>query len=133
MASGLNFGWRSSLPHYFGICLGVPSMFLAVGFGLGYLFERYVWLHEMIQFVGIIYLLYLSWLIAISVPTDLDGENVSKPFTFVQAALFQWVNPKAWIMGSSAVATYTTIGSDINFQIVLVGVVFLLTTPTNTI
>ncbi len=112
------------MPHFFGICFGFPSMFLAVGFGLGYLFERFELLHELIQAAGILYLLYLSWLIAIATPANLDEESVSKPLSFVQAALFQWVNPKAWIMGTSAIATYTTVGADINIQILLVGFVF---------
>lgn len=126
MASGLNFGWRASLPHYFGICLGFPSMFFAVGFGLGYLFERFELLHEFIQVAGIFYLLYLAWRIATAAPTNLDGGQPSKPLSFVQAALFQWVNPKAWTMGASAIATYTTVGEDNNLQILLVGFVFFL-------
>ncbi len=124
MASGLNFGPRASLPHFFGICFGFPSMFFAVGFGLGYLFERYELLHEFIQIIGILYLLYLAWKIAVAAPTSMDGEQTSKPLSFIQAALFQWVNPKAWIMGTSAIATYTTVGADINLQIIIVGLVF---------
>lgn len=126
MASGLNFGWRASMPHYFGICLGFPSMFLAVGFGLGYLFDRFESLHELVQVVGIFYLLYLAWKIAIAAPADLDGKQASKPLSFFQAALFQWVNPKAWIMGASAIAAYTTVGADNNLQIILIGFVFFL-------
>ena len=128
MASGLNFGWRASMPHFFGICFGFPSMFLAVGFGLGYLFERFELLHEFIQISGILYLLYLSWRIATAAPANLEGGQSSKPLSFVQAALFQWVNPKAWIMGTSAIAAYTTVGADINLQILLVGLVFFLMT-----
>ena len=128
MASGLNFGWRPSMPHFFGICFGFPSMFLAIGFGLGYLFERFALLHELIQVAGILYLLYLAWRIAIAAPADLDSRPASKPFTFIQAALFQWVNPKAWIMGTSAIATYTTVGADLNVQILIVGLVFFLMT-----
>jgi len=115
------------MPHLFGICFGFPSMFLAVGFGLGYMFEAYPLLHKAIQFIGVVYLLYLSWLVASAAPSNLDAsstELTSKPFTFIQAALFQWVNPKAWIMGTSAIATYTTVGADINVQIVLIGAVF---------
>ena len=112
------------MPHFFGICFGFPSMFLAVGFGLGYLFERFELLHQLIQIVGIFYLLYLAWRIAIAAPVNLDDGRSSKPFTLVQAALFQWVNPKAWIMGTSAIATYTTVGADLNIQILLVGLVF---------
>ncbi|MGK0376012.1 MAG: threonine/homoserine/homoserine lactone efflux protein [Arenicella sp.] len=128
MSSGLNFGWRASMPHFFGICFGFPSMFLAVGFGLGYLFERFELLHEFIQVSGILYLLYLSWRIATAAPANLEGGQSSKPLSFVQAALFQWVNPKAWIMGTSAIAAYTTVGADINLQILLVGLVFFLMT-----
>jgi len=127
MASGLNYGWRASMPHLLGICFGFPSMFLAVGFGLGYMFEAYPLLHKAIQLIGVIYLLYLAWLIANAAPSNLDSESdelTTKPFTFIQAALFQWVNPKAWIMGTSAIATYTTVGADINLQIVLIGLVF---------
>ncbi len=125
MASGLNYGWRASMPHLLGICFGFPSMFLAVGFGLGYMFEAYPLLHKAIQLIGIFYLLYLAWLIANATPTNLEvGEGDTRPFTFMQAALFQWVNPKAWIMGTSAIATYTTVGADINLQIILIGAVF---------
>ena len=128
MASGLNFGWRASMPHLFGICFGFPSMFLAVGFGLGYLFERFVLLHEFVQIAGILYLLYLSWRIATAAPINLDAKQASRPLSFIQAALFQWVNPKAWITGTSAIAAYTTIGADLAVQILLVGLVFFVMT-----
>ncbi len=123
MSSGLNHGVRASLPHLLGICFGVPTMFLAVGFGLGYIFERYSAVHQIIQLIGIVYLIYLAWLIAKSAPNNLDAER-AKPFTFIQAALFQWVNPKAWIMGSSAIAAYTTVGASLSMQIVVIAVVF---------
>lgn len=116
------------MPHFFGICFGFPSMFLAVGFGLGYLFERFELLHEFIQIAGILYLLYLAWRIANAAPTTLDAEHASRPLSFIQAALFQWINPKAWIMGTSAIAAYTTVGADLNLQILLVGFVFFLMT-----
>ena len=84
-------------------------------------------MHKTVQVIGIVYLLYLAWLIAASAPSNLDGKSEareSKPLTFLQAALFQWVNPKAWIMGTSAIAAYTTVGADINQQILLIGGVF---------
>lgn len=126
MASGLNFGWRASLPHFFGICFGFPSMFLAVGFGLGYLFERFVLLHELVQIMGILYLWYLSWRIATAAPANLDAEHASRPLSFIQAALFQWINAKAWITGTSAIAAYTTVGVDLSLQVLMIGFVFLL-------
>lgn len=123
MTSGLNFGVRASLPHLMGICFGVPTMFLAVGFGLGFVFERFPLLHGIIKVVGILYLLYLAWLIANAAPAQVQ-EGHAKPLTFMQAALFQWVNPKAWVMGTSAIAAYTTVGADVNAQIVWIALVF---------
>lgn len=123
MSSGLNHGVRASLAHLMGICFGVPTMFLAVGFGLGVVFERYTFVHQAIQLVGIMYLIYLAWLIANTAPSSLNTDR-AKPLTFVQAALFQWVNPKAWIMGTSAIAAYTTVGADLNIQIMMIALVF---------
>ena len=125
MSSGLNFGIRPSLPHLFGICFGFPSMFIAIGFGLGYVFELYPWLHRAIKIFGITYLIYLSWLIA-TATTSASITSRSKPFSFFQAALFQWVNPKAWIMGTSALATFTTGGENIYQQVFVLALVFFI-------
>ena len=124
MASGLNFGLRASLPHLLGISLGVPAMLLMVGIGAGYLFERYPLLHEIIKIAGVLYLLYLAWLIARSAPSS--SEQRSAPLTFFQAALFQWVNPKTWIMGTSAIAAYTSVGTDMALQVAIICLVFFL-------
>jgi threonine/homoserine/homoserine lactone efflux protein len=126
MVSGLNYGTRASLPHYFGICFGFPAMFFAVGFGLGIVFEEYPILHTLIKVFGTLYLLYLAWLIAISQPAAIDPQK-HKPLRFYQAALFQWVNPKAWVMGTSAIAAFTTVGADMNAQIFVVWLVFVVT------
>ena len=135
LASGLNHGVRASIPHMLGIVFGFAALLLSVGFGFGFLFERYIWLHQVIQIVGICYLIYLSYLIAnTNTHVDIDaGENdaeqvSSKPFTFLQAALFQWVNPKAWVMGTSAIATYSTVGSDSVLQILGIVSVFMVFT-----
>jgi len=129
MSSGLNHGLRASIPHLLGICFGVPTMILGVGLGLGYVFERFPYVHQVIQVIGIVYLIYLAWLIANAAPGKMSAER-TKPLSFMQAALFQWVNPKAWIMGTSAIAAYTTVGSDINLQIVIIaGFFFLVTFP----
>lgn len=125
MVSGLNHGVRASMPHFLGICLGVPLMFLAIGFGLGFVFERFPLLHSIIKVVGIVYLLYLAWLIANATPAHV-GDKQTKPLTFLQAALFQWVNPKAWVMGTSAIAAYTTVGADVNAQVLWVALLFFL-------
>ena len=126
MTSGLNHGIRASVPHLMGIVLGVPMMFLAVGFGLVYAFQVYPWIHVLIQVLGVLYLLYLAWLIGTSAPCSLDGEKTSKPFTFFQAALFQWINPKAWMMGTGAIAAFTVSDQSLQEQIFMMAFVFCL-------
>ena len=129
LASGVNFGIRKSLPHYLGICFGFPIMVLLVGCGLGFIFDQYPILHEVINAIGIIYLLYLAWCIANAAPQSLDA-NHAKPFSFWQAFAFQWVNPKAWIMATGAVAAYTTATTGVYAQVLLIaGVFFLVAFP----
>jgi threonine/homoserine/homoserine lactone efflux protein len=125
MTSGLNFGVNKSLPHLFGVCLGFPSMVVMVGLGLGVIFEQYPIIHDVIKVLGIVYLIYLAWQIAHTKKTSLSGK-VSSPFTFIQAALFQWVNPKAWVMASTTIAVYTSAAEDVLHQILLLAVAFAL-------
>jgi len=127
MASGLNYGIRASLPHFLGVSIGVPAVFLAIGYGLAYVFERYPVLHLIVKVIGTAYLLYLAWRIASSKPSSLDSEK-SKPLSFMQAMMFQWVNPKAVIVGTSVFAAYTTLDQNINWQIFgIVLVMFIVT------
>ena len=115
------------MPHFWGISIGFLVMMTTLGFGAGFMFERFPQLHEVIKVVGVLYLTYLAWKIASSAPNASNNGDV-KPFTFVEAALFQWVNPKAWIMGTTALATFTTAGADINLQIAAIILVFFMLT-----
>ncbi|QFU21948.1 LysE family translocator [Shewanella eurypsychrophilus] len=124
MSSGVNFGIKRSLPHLTGICIGFPCMVLAIGLGLSAVFQAYPMLHMVIKYVGIAYLLYLSWLIANS-SSKMEGKGSANPLSFLQAAAFQWVNPKGWIMAVGAVATFTSIDTAITPQVVTIALVFL--------
>jgi len=125
--TGLNFGVRRGVPHLLGICIGFPVMLALIGLGFGTLFQLYPILHELIRMVGIVYLLYLAWKIATT--RTAGGEiSQSKPINFWQAAAFQWVNPKAWIMGSSALAAYTTLDDNYFIQVLIICLTFLLIT-----
>ncbi|MCY1291505.1 Cysteine/O-acetylserine efflux protein [compost metagenome] len=106
LASGVNFGVRRSVPHMLGISLGFMVLVVAVGLGLGQLFEAFPPLYTALRYLGATYLLYLAWKIARAGAPD-SGEAGGKPFSFLQAAAFQWVNPKAWIMAIGAITTYT--------------------------
>ena len=97
MASGANFGFRRTIPHMVGISLGHAFMVMLVGLGLGKLFDTYPVAQTVLQVLSTGYLLYLAWKIANAAPPQ-EGVARGKPFTFFQAAAFQWVNPKAWYM-----------------------------------
>lgn len=123
MASGANFGFRPTLPHMLGVSLGFGFMVLAVGLGLGQVFVRFPILHPVLAFGGAIYMLWLAWKIAHAGGLGEVGTTGS-PMTFLQAAGFQWINPKAWIMGVTAVTTYAP-QSSYGLNVVLVSLVFV--------
>ncbi len=105
LASGLNFGFRRTLPHMAGISLGHAFMVLMVGLGLVGVFTTYPPARTILSVISVIYMLWLAWKIANAAPPEGSGTR-AKPFTFLQAAAFQWVNPKAWIMALGAVTLY---------------------------
>jgi threonine/homoserine/homoserine lactone efflux protein len=106
LASGVNFGFRATVPHILGIGAGFAVLLLAVGGGLAALFVRWPWVHAGLQWVGAAYLLWLAWRLARSgAPTE-GPAGTAEPLGFWGAAAFQWVNPKAWIMGVTAFTTY---------------------------
>lgn len=125
MSSGVNYGIRASVPHWLGICLGFPLMVLLVGLGFGVVFERYPHLHQLIKVLGVAYLLWLAWRIASAEPKAIE-QGKSKPFSFIQAALFQWINGKAWVMASGAIAAFTTVGGVYWVEVSIITAAFLL-------
>lgn len=125
LTSGLNYGIRRSLPHYFGIVLGFSAMVLAVGLGLASLFQQLPHLHTLLKIAGAVYLSYLAYKIA-TAPVDGALQSGSKPFTFLQAAAFQWVNPKAWVLAVGATATYTVASDNYGLQVLIISVIFLI-------
>lgn len=106
MASGANFGFRRSLPHMLGIGLGFAFMVLLVGAGLIRIFDAWPLSYSLLKGGSVIYLLWLAWKIAHAAPAE-SGDAAGRPFTFLQAAAFQWVNPKAWAMALTAISAYT--------------------------
>ena len=125
MSSGVNYGIKASLPHWLGICFGFPLMVLLVGLGFGVVFERYPHLHQLIKVLGVAYLIWLAWRIASAEPKAIE-QGKSKPFSFIQAALFQWVNGKAWVMASGAVAAFTSVGGVYWLEVCIITAAFLL-------
>lgn len=122
-ASGANFGFRRSMPHILGISVGFPLMVGAIGLGFGVVFQTYPMLHLVLKYIGAAYLCWLAWRIMNAHRTD-DQSGGGAPLTFLQAAAFQWVNPKAWIMAVSAVSTYTSVGGNHLLEVTVITLLF---------
>ncbi|MBC7005373.1 LysE family translocator [Photobacterium sp. BZF1] len=125
MTSGLNFGVKKSLPVLCGICVGFSFMLLLVGFGFGQVFEIFPRLHTLIKVSGVLYLLYLAWLISSS-SDGLNAKEQSQPLTFINGALFQWVNAKAWVVATGAIAAFTVSGHEFTLQTLMLAGTFLI-------
>jgi threonine/homoserine/homoserine lactone efflux protein len=123
LISGANWGLRPTLPHIFGIATGFPVMIVAVGLGLELVFQAFPALHEILKWVAFIYLCWLAWKIAIAGRPQADGRS-GRPMTFLEAAAFQWVNPKAWAIVLAGVALYTTDAGNKALEITVIAVLF---------
>lgn len=124
MASGTNFGLARSVPHLLGVSMGFVLMLVVVGAGLGAALTAWPAAMLVLKLVSASYLLYLAWKVATAAPPS-TGEHgaASRPFTFVQAAAFQWVNPKAWTMALTAMAVYVP-ADDRTVGVLVVALVF---------
>lgn len=105
MASGANFGFRRTLPHMIGIVAGLTALTLLAGVGLMALFEAFPVVRTVLKVLSVGYLLWLAWRVATATSVK-EASSDGQPMTFVQAAAFQWVNPKAWAIGLSAITIY---------------------------
>jgi threonine/homoserine/homoserine lactone efflux protein len=124
LASGVNFGFRRSIPHMLGISFGVMLLLLAIGFGLHEVLQRWPLIFTVIKYAGGAYLLWLAWMIANAGPLeDGTGETRGRPMRFLEALAFQWINPKAWVMAVGAMATYTN-ESAYTLTVIIVALVF---------
>ena len=111
MASGMNNGFKATFPMAMGVAFGFPLMIACVGLGLGKVFELYPALYTALRYAGAAYMLWLAWKIANAGSANADNTNTAKPLSFLQMAMFQWINPKGWIMAVTALSTYTIPGN----------------------
>jgi threonine/homoserine/homoserine lactone efflux protein len=103
-ASGATFGFRRTIPHSLGISVGFGMELLAVCAGLGAVFARWPDLQTVLRWIGALYLLYLGVKLLGSGPAS--TRESSRPVTFVEAAVFQFLNPKAWVMTITAATLF---------------------------
>ncbi len=128
LASGVNHGFVRTLPHIVGISLGLVLMTVLVGFGLGELLAASPQVYAVLHYAAVIYLLALAWRIARS-GIVATGAAARPPMSLLQAAAFQWVNPKAWVMVTGAVTSYAPRDAFMRNVVVIAVVIALIGMP----
>lgn len=125
-SSGATFGFRRSLPHILGIATGFAGLAIAGGFGLAGLMKAVPQLHLGLKLFGIVFLLYLAWKIGTAGRATTSGS--SRPLGFLQAAAFQWINPKGVTLLASAIVAYSTGPDNIVADLTVMVPIFLVAT-----
>jgi len=103
-AAGANAGVLKGLPCLVGVATGMGLMMFLVPFGLGSLVLKTPLLLKVLHWGGAAFLLWLSWKIATSGRRESAAER--DPVGYVGAAVFQWINPKSWLVSTSAAGTF---------------------------
>ena len=126
LTSGVNFGFRRTIPHMLGVGLGFALMVGLVGVGLDATFTRFPALLPIMRYAGVAYMLWLAAKLALAGPVG-DAEYSGNPLGFFGAAAFQWINPKAWVIAVSALTAYA-VSENYAHTVVIVALVFGLVT-----
>lgn len=127
LASGANFGIRKSLPYVNGIMAGLSVMLLALGAGLGLVFTNFPILYQILKYVGFAYIIYLAYRI---IRSTSKSESAEPQYVgFFQSALFQFLNPKAWIVSASFMATYMPLNLGIGWVLLACALFLIFTYP----
>ncbi|AWX98591.1 lysine transporter LysE [Marinomonas primoryensis] len=105
LSGSARYGVRTGLIFVTGATLGFIILFLLIGFGLHYLIEQLSWITQVLQWLGIAFLLYLSYQLFIDDGELSSDEHKSAP-TFMTGAMMQWLNPKAWLASVSGISAY---------------------------
>ncbi len=126
-ASGIRFGFCATIPQMVGVHMGYSALLIMVGLGLGAVFEAYPMLQDALRIAGTVYVLYLAWRIfrgwAVPASNDSgapDRTGKDRPIRFIEAFLFQFVNPKGVIMAITVFAAYSIPGAGMATNIALI-------------
>jgi threonine/homoserine/homoserine lactone efflux protein len=122
-ASAANFGFRRTIPHMLGVAFGFPLMLLPLALGFGAVLAAYPQIHRAVHWLGVAYLAWLAWRIATA--GQAGPATRARPLTVLEAALFQWINGKAWVIAIGAITTYTTIGGDLLLESAAIAAIFI--------
>jgi threonine/homoserine/homoserine lactone efflux protein len=111
MTSGVNYGFRRTLPHIAGVALGFGFLVLVAGLGLGAVVAANPLLQTILKYAGVAYLIYLAFRIALSKPAGPAKAAIGRPMGFLAAALFQWVNVKGLVTTAGMITAYAAIAA----------------------
>lgn len=109
MASGAQFGVRRTVPHSLGIACGFPILVLIVGLGLGEVFNRFPMVKPVMLYGACAYFLYMAYRLLGLKFNDL--ETRARPMSFIEGALFQVINPKAWVLAVGMISVFVEAGA----------------------
>jgi threonine/homoserine/homoserine lactone efflux protein len=120
-SSGARFGWRATRAHAFGVALGFPAMLFILALGLGEAFQRSEALREGLRWAGVGLLMWLAFRIG-TAGRARESARRGRPFTFLEAVAFQWINPKAWAMAISTGAAFVSGAAPVREALICAGV-----------
>ena len=123
--SGTHFGVRRTLPQVLGASLGFSLLLLAIGLGLGTVFQALPWLYQVMRVIGSLFLCYLAWKLWHASAAPAEAARVERPPGFIEGLAAQWLNPKAWIVAIAGIAAYTTPGESYLVRVTAMAAVFL--------
>jgi threonine/homoserine/homoserine lactone efflux protein len=123
-ASAANFGLLRSVPHMLGVSLGFPLMLVLVALGAAEALHRSPGLQAGLRWGGAAWMLWLAWALATAPPHVAELPTTARPMRLWQAALFQWVNPKAWIIATGAIAAYTGTSAGVLMDALMLAAIF---------
>lgn len=107
--SGANFGFNRTIPHIAGIGFGCSVQTFLLCLGLGVIFTMYPMIQEVLKWVGAAYLIYLA--IKLMGAKLKETTKPPKPLTMMEAALFQFINPKAWVKATTTATIFLPAGT----------------------
>jgi threonine/homoserine/homoserine lactone efflux protein len=127
LSSGANFGLRKSVPYLNGIMVGLAAMMIALGAGLGVIFTTLPAVYQVLKWAGFAYIVWLAYLIVKS--TSKSDTAEAKYIGFAKSTTFQFVNPKAWVVVGSFMATFVPVGSGLGATVFICLVFLVFTYP----
>ncbi len=122
-SSGMLFGFVRSIPHMLGINAGFGAMLALCAAGIGSLLLALPPMQTVMKVAGSTYLLTLAWQLR-RMSFRQQAQQRARPMSFIGAALFQFINPKAWIMAVTGAAAFLPMVQPVGLAVLLLCAVF---------